>query len=185
MFCDPNPTETLTMTIFVIVLIVAVALLVYVATRPDTFRIERNATINAPADKIFGLLSDFHRWELWSPWEKLDPNLKRTHSGTAAGRGAAYAWEGNKKVGSGRMEITEATPPSRLVIKLDFLKPFEAHNTTEFTLKPAGSGTHLTWAMTGSNSFMGKLMGLMMNMDTAIGKDFEAGLANLKAVAER
>jgi uncharacterized protein YndB with AHSA1/START domain len=173
------------MTILIIVLIVVVALLAFVATRPDSFRIERGATINAPPDKIFGLLSDFHRWEVWSPWEKLDPDLKRSHSGTAAGRGAVYAWEGNKKVGSGRMEITDATPPSRLVIKLDFLKPFEAHNITEFTLEPAGAGTRLNWAMTGSNNFMGKVMGLMMNMDKVIGKDFETGLANLKAAVEK
>jgi uncharacterized protein YndB with AHSA1/START domain len=173
------------MTILVIVAIAVVALLAYAATRPDTFRIERAASIKAAPDKIFGLLTDFRQWALWSPWEKLDPDLKRTHSGAPSGKGAAYAWEGNKKVGAGRMEITEVMPPSRLVIKLDFLRPFEAHNVTEFTLAAGGSETRVIWAMTGVNTFMGKLMSVFMNMDKMVGKDFEAGLANLKVVVEK
>ncbi|MGH8429221.1 MAG: SRPBCC family protein, partial [Solimonas sp.] len=110
-------------------------LFAYAATRPDSFRIERSAAIQAPPEKIYPHIDDFHRWTAWSPWEKIDPALKRSYSGAPAGKGAAYAWEGNKNVGSGRMEITESSAPSRIVIKLDFMKPFEAHNTAEFTLR--------------------------------------------------
>ena len=173
------------MTILVIVAIAVIALLAYAATRADTFRIERSTSINAVPDAIFSLLTDFRRWAEWSPWEKLDPDLKRTHSGATDGKGAVYAWEGNKKVGAGRMEITQVVPPSRVVIKLDFLRPFEAHNVTEFTLAAGGTATRVIWAMTGVNNFMGKLMSVFMNMDKMVGKDFETGLANLKAVAEK
>ncbi|HYH78866.1 MAG TPA: SRPBCC family protein [Longimicrobium sp.] len=158
--------------------------LAYAATRPDTFRIQRSATIAAPPGRIFPHLDDFHRWAAWSPWEKLDPALKRTFSGAGSGAGAVYAWEGNKKVGKGRMEITESDPPSRLAIKLDFITPFEAHNTTTFTLEPAGGETRVTWAMDGTNTFGFKVMGVFMNMDRMVGRDFERGLADLKAIAE-
>lgn len=161
-----------------------VVVLLLATTRPNTFRIERSARINATPEKVFPLLVDFHRWPEWSPWEKLDPNMKRTHAGPISGVGASYAWEGNSKAGQGRMEITSATPPNRLVIALDFIKPFEGHNTTTFTLTPSGSSTGLSWVMEGQNRFMGKVMGLFMNMDKLIGKDFEAGLARIKAVAE-
>lgn len=173
------------MTIVIIVLVALVALLAFAATRPDTFQIERAATIKAAPAKIFALLDDFRQWGQWSPWEKLDPEMKRTHSGAASGKGAVYAWEANKKVGAGRMEITDTAPPSRVVIKLDFIRPFEAHNTVEFKLQPGGDSTHVTWAMIGANSFMGKVMTIFMNMDKMVGKDFETGLANLKAVAEK
>lgn len=171
--------------IIVIVLAAAVAaLLVFAATRPDTFQVQRSATIAAPPERIFPHLDDFHRWSAWSPWEKLDPELKRTFSGAERGPGAVYAWEGNSKVGQGRMEILESDPPSRLRIQLDFIKPFEAHNTTVFTLAPAPGGTQVTWTMHGSKNFLFKLMGIFMNMDTMVGRDFERGLANLKAIAE-
>jgi len=172
-------------TILLIVAGVIVLILLLAATRPATLRIERSALIQATPEQIFPLLNDFHRWTEWSPWERLDPGLQRTYSGAASGVGAVYAWAGNKKVGQGRMEITESHFPTRLVLTLDFLAPFEAHNLTEFTVRSGGAGTTLTWLMTGPNSFMGKVMGLFMNMDRLIGKDFEAGLANLKATVER
>lgn len=172
------------LTIVTVLVAAVAALLVFAATRPDSFTVQRAATIAAPAERIFPYLNDFHRWGAWSPWEKLDPDLKRTFSGAESGPGAAYAWVGNKKVGEGRMEILESDPPSRLKIQLDFLKPFEAHNTTVFTLAPDGGGTRVSWTMHGSRNFVFKLMGIFMNMDRMIGADFERGLANLKAAAE-
>jgi hypothetical protein len=175
-----------TAAIIVVLLIVAVAaVLAFAATRPDTFRVARSAGINAPAEKIFPFINDFHRWTAWSPYEKLDPELVRTYSGAESGKGAVYAWEGNNKVGAGRMEIVDAPPPSKVTIKLDFLRPFEAHNTAEFTLVPAGDATTVTWAMDGQNLFIGKVMSIFIDMDNMVGKDFATGLANLKAVAER
>jgi hypothetical protein len=161
-----------------------VAVLVYAATRPDSFRIERSATIKAPPEKIASFINDFHRWTVWSPWEKIDPQLKRTYSGAESGKGAAYAWEGNNKVGSGRMEITESAVPSKIVLRLDFISPMEAHNTTEFTLQGGAQGTTVTWAMFGPSPYVSKLMGVFFNMDRMIGGQFEQGLANLKAASE-
>jgi uncharacterized protein YndB with AHSA1/START domain len=169
--------------IAVVVLIAGV--LIFAATRPDTFRVERNTAIKAPQEKVFAFINDFNRWSTWSPWEKLDPAMKRMHSGTASGKGAIYAWEGNSKVGQGRMEITDTTPPSLVRIKLDFLKPFEAHNTAEFTLAATGDTTTVTWAMYGPSNFVNKLMSVFVSMDSMVGKDFETGLANLKATAEK
>jgi uncharacterized protein YndB with AHSA1/START domain len=167
------------------VLIAAVAaVLVLAARKPATFRIARSTRIAAPPERIFELIEDFRAWSAWSPWERMDPDLKRTHSGAPRGRGAVYAWKGNRKVGQGRMEIVDAPASSRATIRLDFLKPFEAHNTAEFTLVPQGDATEVTWAMTGPNVFMGKVMGVFVDMDRMIGRDFERGLANLKAVAE-
>jgi uncharacterized protein YndB with AHSA1/START domain len=173
------------MTLLGIVLIVLAVFLAFVATRPATFRIERTATIKAPPAKIFAMLEDFRRWTSWSPWEKLDPALQRTYSGSNSGKGAVYAWEGNKQVGAGRMEITDSAPSSRLAITLDFFRPFEAHNSIEFGLKPVGDGTNISWVMNGNNTFMGKAMSVFMNMDKMVGKDFETGLSNLKVEAER
>jgi hypothetical protein len=168
------------------VLIAAVAVLVILAAmKPDAFRIQRSATFNAPREAIFPLINDFHRWSDWSPWEKMDPALKRTYSGPASGQGSIYEWEGNKKVGQGRMEIIESSPSSKVAIKLDFLKPFEAHNTAEFTLDGQGDGTNVTWAMLGRQPFMFKLMSVFFSMDKMVGKDFEAGLANLKGMVEK
>jgi uncharacterized protein YndB with AHSA1/START domain len=172
--------------IVALVLLVAVAaVLIYAATKPDTFRIQRAMSVNAPPEKVFALINDFRRWTVWSPWEKMDPALQRTYSGTASGQGAVYAWEGNRKVGAGRMEITDAPSPSKVTIKLDFLRPFEAHNVAEFTLEPKGDATTVTWAMHGPNLFVGKVMSIFVDMDRMIGKDFETGLANLKAAAEQ
>jgi carbon monoxide dehydrogenase subunit G len=164
--------------------VVVGGLLGFAATRPDSFRAARTTTIDAPPEKVFPLIDDFHRWPSWSPWEKLDPGMKRTHSGPERGRGAVYEWDGNKKVGSGRMEIVEAESPSRVKIKLDFLRPFEAHNTTDITLEPAGAGTRVDWAMHGPANFVTKVMGVFVSMDAMVGKDFEEGLANLKREAE-
>jgi hypothetical protein len=171
-------------TAIIVAAAVIVAFLAFVATRPSAFQVERAATIKAPAGKIFPILNDFHQWSTWSPWEKMDPAMKRTHSGAPSGMGAIYEWEGNKKVGKGRMEITDVAPDSRVTLKLDFLAPFEAHNTTDFTLRPAGNSTTLSWAMRGRHRFMGKVMSIFINMDKMIGKDFEAGLANIKGMAE-
>ncbi|MET0349147.1 MAG: SRPBCC family protein [Rhizobacter sp.] len=167
------------------VVVVIAAVLALAATRPDTFRVERSTTIKAPPEKVYALIDDFHQWQQWSPWERLDPAMKRNHGGAPKGKGALYGWEGNKDVGKGQMEITEAAPPSRVVIKLDFLAPFEAHNTAEFVLVPQGDATTVTWAMYGPNLFIGKVMSVFASMDSLVGKDFERGLANLKAVAEK
>jgi uncharacterized protein YndB with AHSA1/START domain len=176
-----------TIAIIVVVLIVVLlaAVLGYAATKPDTFRIQRTASIKAPPEKIFALINDFHNWGSWSPWEKLDPAMTKTHSGSANGKGAVYEWEGNKQVGKGRMEIMEASPPARVSIKLDFYKPFEAHNTAEFTLEPQGNSTNVTWVMNGQQPFMFKVMTLFFSMDKMVGKDFETGLANLKNLTEK
>ena len=171
--------------IAVVLAIIIAIVLVLAATKPDTFRIERQASIHAPAEKIFPLIADFHQWLNWSPWEGRDPALKRTYSGADRGKGAIYAWDGNKNIGSGRMEILEASAPSKIVIKLDFLKPFEAHNIAEFTMLPQGGATDVNWVMHGPASFMTKVMHTVMNIDRMVGRDFETGLANLRAAAEK
>ena len=168
------------------------ALLLYAATRPDTFRVERSVTIQAPPEKVFSLVNDFHQWERWSPWEKIDPAIQRRYSGAASGKGAVYAWDGNGKAGAGRMEILDAPQPVKLVIQLDFIKPFEGHNTAEFTLQAqagsssgAAQATQVNWVMHGPAPFVSKLMGVFFNMDKLIGTDFETGLANLKQISEK
>lgn len=172
-----------TIGIFIVVLIAGV--LILAATKPDTFRIERKATIKAPPEKVFGFLSDLKLWGAWSPWEKKDPAMKRNFGTTTSGKGATYAWEGNKDVGVGNMEIVDSTPPSRLDIKLNFVKPFEANNRVNFAVTPAAGGSEVSWSMEGKNNFMSKLMQVFMSMDKMVGPDFEAGLANLKAAAEK
>ena len=157
-------------------------LLGYAATRPGTFRVQRTTRIAAAPERIAPFITDFHRWAEWSPYEKMDPELKKTFSGAESGPGAAYAWEG-KKTGIGRMEILEVAP-HRVCIKLDFEKPFKANNTAEFTFTPTAGVTTVTWAIDGPQPFVSKLMGVFINMDRMIGRDFETGLANLKAVAE-
>lgn len=174
-------------TIAVIAVVVAVAIaavLGYAATRPDSFRIERSASIKVPPEKIFPHINDLKAWTAWSPWEKIDPQLKRSYSGAQSGKGAAYAWEGNKDVGSGRMEIAESVAPSKITIKLDFFKPFEAHNTAEFTFTRQGDATTVTWAMHGPSPYLSKLIGLIFNMDRMVGGQFEKGLAQLKSNVE-
>jgi hypothetical protein len=166
-----------------VVLIAAV--LIFAATKPDSFGVERTASIGAAPDKIFPFINDFKHWGSWSPYEKKDPAMKRTFSGEASGKGAVYEWDGNAQVGKGRIEIIDASAPSRVTIKLDMIKPMEGHNVVNFTLEPRGGATQLTWAMRGTCAYMAKLMGLFCDMDKMIGKDFEAGLANLKTLAER
>jgi uncharacterized protein YndB with AHSA1/START domain len=162
-----------------------IAVVLFAATKPSTFSVRRRATVNAPAEKIFAVLSDFHQWRGWSPWENRDPELKRSYEGSDRGKGAVYGWDGNKNVGAGRMEILEATTPSKILIKLDFFKPFETHNTAEFTMLPQDNATDVNWAMQGPAPFMHKVMQVFMDMDKMIGRDFETGLANLKTLLEK
>jgi hypothetical protein len=166
------------------VLAVIVLLVVVIATRPAEFRIERSATIAASPEVVFAQVNDFHAWPAWSPWEKLDPGMKRTHSGAPAGVGAAYAWQGNDDVGEGMMTIEKSEAPSTVGIKLEFIKPFAATNNTTFTFANAGSDTKVTWAMEGKNNFGAKAASLFMDMDKLVGADFERGLAAMKAVSE-
>ncbi|HTM80507.1 SRPBCC family protein [Asticcacaulis sp.] len=178
--------------IMLIIILVLAALLTFlfvVVSKPNHFRMQRSVTINAPAQTVYGHIDDFRQWKDWSPWEQLDPELKRTFSGETSGVGAVYDWQGNGKAGQGRMTIREAAPAHRLLINLDFIKPIAATNSAEFLLQPvSGSGgedTVVTWAMFGPSPFMSKLMGTVMNMDDLIGKDFERGLENLKRLSEK
>jgi uncharacterized protein YndB with AHSA1/START domain len=172
--------------IVAVVLAIAIAIvLVLAATKPASFRVQRSIAVKAPPEKIFPLIDDFHQWRSWSPYENKDPAMKRSFSGAQSGKGAVYGWEGNKNVGSGRMEILDAPVPSKIVIKLDFFTPFEGHNTAEFTLLPQADATNVTWAMYGPAPFMSKVMQVFMNLDHMIGKDFEIGLANLKNLTEK
>jgi uncharacterized protein YndB with AHSA1/START domain len=159
-------------------------LLGYASTKPDTFRVERSATIHASPEKIFALINDFHSWRSWSPYEHLDPQLKRTYGNVTLGKGATYNWSGNGKAGEGRMEITESTAPTKVTIQLDFTKPFQASNVAEFLLEAKGGSTTVTWAMHGPNKYLSKVMGTLFNMDKMIGSDFEVGLQNLKTATE-
>jgi carbon monoxide dehydrogenase subunit G len=170
--------------LIVVVLLIAVVLIL-AALKPDTFRVTRATRIKAPAEKIFALINDFNRWGVWSPWEKMDPALQRSYSGASSGKGSVYEWKGNNKVGEGRMEIVESSSPSQVTIKLDFLKPFEAHNIAEFSLVPQGNETGVTWTMQGPAPFIAKIMHVFLNMDRMVGKDFETGLSNMKAAAEQ
>ena len=171
--------------ILIALVIIIAALLVFAATRPDSFHVQRSASINAPTDKIFPLINDLHAWTTWSPYEKLDPDMKKAFSGSDNGVGAVYAWEGNKKAGAGRMTILQSVPDSRVNIGLEFFKPFKGNDTVDFTLDSVNGATTVTWAMHGPNPYMAKLIGIFCNMDKLIGKDFEAGLASLKAQAEK
>lgn len=175
--------------IFLIVLGVlalgVVVVLALAATKPDVFTVQRTASIKAPPEKIFPLINDFKQWTAWSPYEKVDPGMKRTYGATTAGKGATYAWDGNKNVGSGSMEILDAPAPQKVTIKLDFTKPFEAHNIAEFTLVPAGDVTNVTWSMRGPTPFFGKIIHVFMDMDKMVGGSFAEGLGNLKAIAEK
>ena len=160
-------------------------LLIFATTRPDNFRVERSSVIKADPARIYALLNDFHNFGSWSPWQKLDPGMKVSYAGATNGKGAIYPWDGNDDVGSGRMEILQTEPHSRVLVKLDFLKPFEGHNTSEYTLASASGNTTVTWAMYGPSPYVSKLMGIFVSMDSMIGKDFERGLANLKAGSEQ
>jgi len=167
-----------------VIIVLLVLLLIVITTRPADFRISRTATMSAPPEAPFAEVNDFHRWEEWSPWAKMDPAMKTTYSGPPQGTGASYAWVGNGKVGEGRMTILESQPASIVRIKLEFLKPFQATNLAEFTFQPQGNQTAVTWNMSGTRNFMMKAMSLVFNMDKVIGEQFDQGLAQMKAVAE-
>ncbi len=168
-----------------IALIVIVGIFVaVVALQPSEYRVSRSATLSAPVSAVFAQVNDFHSWETWSPWAKLDPAAKTTYEGPSSGTGAIFRWVGNSDVGEGNMTITESRPSDLIKIRLEFIKPFPGVSTTEFTFKPEGGGTAVTWTMSGTNNFIGKAMCLFMNMDKMVGGDFEKGLANMKSVVE-
>jgi uncharacterized protein YndB with AHSA1/START domain len=177
--------KTVVIAVVVLLVIAVVVVLGLAAMKPDTFRVQRAMTIKAPPEKIFALINDFHAWGQWSPWEKKDPAMKRTFSNPASGKGATYAWEGDKNVGQGSMEIVDAAQSSKIALKLDFVKPFEGHNMVVFTLEPKGEATNVTWDMRGPTPFFAKIIHVLLNMDKLVGNDFEAGLANLKAASEK
>ncbi len=178
--------KTILLAVAAILVTGIVAVLVLAALKPDSFTLSRSLAINAPPERIFPLIGSFRNWARWSPWEKLDPDLKRSYGGPEAGLGSVYAWEGKGKAGQGRMEIVEAAEPSRLALNLDFIKPFEAHNHVTFALEPAGGGaTTVTWTMTGPTPFIAKIIHVFVDMDRVLGDDFAKGLAEMKAAAER
>lgn len=170
--------------IVVVIIVIIVGFCAIVAMQPADYTVSRSTTVNAPPEKVFEQVNDFHKWEGWSPWAKLDPAMKTTYSGPESGAGASYAWTGNNEVGEGKMTIAESHPNQNVKIDLEFIKPFQATNVTEFTFKPDGDKTTVTWTMSGHNNFVGKAFGLMMNMDKTIGGDFEKGLAQMKTAAE-
>jgi uncharacterized protein YndB with AHSA1/START domain len=165
-------------------LAVIVVFLIVVALQPGEYKVTRSAAMNAPPGPVFDQVNDFHNWKNWSPWEERDPNMERKIEGPDAGVGAKYSWSGNDEVGVGKMEITESKPSELILIKLDFIEPFQSTADTEFTFKPDGDGTTVSWTMSGKNNFLGKAMCMFMNMDKMIGADFEKGLAKLKKQVE-
>jgi Polyketide cyclase / dehydrase and lipid transport len=171
-------------TLVLAILVVLVAALVYAATRPDTFRIERSMKIDVAPEVIFSNINDFHKWTEWSPWDKIDPKLVRQFSGAAKGQGATYAWVGNGQVGCGQMVIVDATPFTAIQIKIDFTAPFKASNVIDFKLTKQGDATDVSWAMSGPQPFVSKVMGLVFNMDKVVGGQFATGLAQLKQISE-
>lgn len=160
-------------------------ILALAATKPDTFSMQRSITIKAPPEKIMALVADFHNWPAWSPWEKLDPGMQRTFSGAPSGKGAIYAWTGNSDVGQGRMEITDYAAPTSATIRLEFIEPVAMTNMTQFLLMPQGEATTVTWTMNGPMPFITKVMSVFTSMDAMVGRDFDKGLAQLKAAAEK
>jgi len=170
--------------ILIAVAVIVVVFVVVVAMQPSEFRVARSTTISAPPPAVFAQVNDFHKWEAWNPWGKIDPAMKQTYEGAPAGIGAIYTWIGNNKVGQGRMTLTESRPSDLIRIKLEFFKPFAGTNIAEFTFKPAGNQTVVTWSMTGKNNFMAKAIHLFMNMDKMIGGQFETGLAQMKSIVE-
>ncbi len=159
--------------------VVVVAGALFIRSRPDRFRVERNALIHAPADVVFGMINDFQQWRQWSPYEKLDPNVTRRFEGPASGTGSIYGWSGNSKAGAGQMTIVESRPGELVAIQFEFYKPFAATNHGTFKLEPAGIGTRVTWSVEGENTVMGKVISAFFDMDALLGKNFEEGLANL------
>jgi hypothetical protein len=171
--------------IAVVLVVILAALVAFIATRPSDFRIARSRTVAAPPQVVHGYVNDFRKWPEWSPWEKKDPALKREYSGEAAGPGAVYAWVGNKEVGEGRMTIADSRPPQSITIRLEFFKPYAGTGTAHFDFAPAGSGTSVTWAMTGHRNFMAKDIDLVMDVVKMIGTEFEKGLAALDTATAR
>jgi Polyketide cyclase / dehydrase and lipid transport len=172
-------------TILIIIAVIIAAILIYVATKPNDFQIQRSIMIKATPDKLFPLINDLHLMQTWSAWEKVDPQMKRSYSGEASGKGAKYAWEGNKQIGQGTMEIVESVPNSKIGLHMHFIKPFEGHSSVDFSLAANGDETVVTQAMRGTSTFLPKLMcTLFFNQDKMIGGKFEEGLADLKAIAE-
>ncbi len=171
-------------TILIAIVVIIVIFVIVVALQPAEYRVTRSASISAPPAVVFPQVNDFHNWEGWSPWAKLDPAMKQTYDGTSAGTGASYSWAGNSKVGEGRMTITESRPSDLVRIKLDFVKPFASTADTEFTFRPEGDQSRVTWTMSGRKNFATKMFGLFVSMDKMIGRDFEKGLAQMKAVVE-
>lgn len=167
-----------------LVVALLVLFVIVVAIQPSEFRYARATTIAAPPETVFAQVNDFHKWEHWSPWAKLDPNMKTTYEGPSSGKGAKYAWLGNSDVGEGKMEITESRSPEYIKIRLDFIQPFAATNWTEFKFEPNGDQTHVEWSMSGENAFVAKAMCMFMDMDAMMGEYFEKGLAQMKKVAE-
>ena len=176
--------ETILIALAAVLVVIVVVFVIIVAMRPADFSITRSATIAAPATDVFAQVNDFHKWDSWSPWAKLDPTMKQTYEGPPAGTGAIYSWNGNGKVGEGRMTLTESRPSDLIRIKLEFMRPFKATNTTEFTFKPTGNQTLVTWSMSGHNNFVFKAFGLFMNMDKMLGGEFDKGLTQMKSVVE-
>lgn len=170
--------------ILAIVLVVIAAVLVFAATKPNTFMIERSIVIDAPPEKVFALIDNFHNWRQWAPLDREDPSMRRTFSGETSGVGAVSDWSGTGNTGAGRMTITQSQPLQKISIEVDWTKPFVAHNTNDFVLRTAGASTRVTWSMTGPNLYVMKVMSVFMNMDHSMGKHFEAGLLNLKQAAE-
>ena len=166
-----------------VVVVILLVLVAVIASRPANYHIERSATLSATPEAVYAHLVDFHQWDAWSPWARLDPQMKTTFSGAAAGAGAVYDWTGNDKVGQGRMTILDAEPNSKVTIRLEFIKPFASTCTAGFALAPDGNGTRVTWSMDGNNNFVGKAFSLFMNMDKVVGGDFERGLQQLGAAA--
>jgi hypothetical protein len=171
-------------TVAIVIVVLIAIVLIYAATRPDTFHVERSISIKAAPEKIFPLINDFHQWNEWTPYNK-DPAMKKIYSGNTSGKGAAYAWEGNKEVGKGAISITGTTPPTKVEFDLHMIEPFEGHNQVIFTLNTTGDSTAVTWGMDGTRNYIVKVMGLFLSMDQMVGKDFETGLAKLKALAEK
>ncbi|NOT33258.1 MAG: SRPBCC family protein [Candidatus Eisenbacteria bacterium] len=172
------------LTLFALIALTILAIFGIASMRPDTFRIERKIVMKAAPATIYLIANDFNHWTKWSPWEALDPDMKKNIEGPGVGVGAVYTWSGNDKVGEGKMSILESTPDSRVGMQLQFIKPFQATNNVEIQIAPVEGGSEVTWAMSGTNNMMAKVMSLFMNMDQTVGKDFETGLANLKVLAE-
>jgi uncharacterized protein YndB with AHSA1/START domain len=172
------------MMISLIVVAVAAVFAIVVALRPADFNVTRSTTIAAAPETVFAQVNELHKWETWSPWAKMDPNAKTTYEGPAAGVGAAFAWAGNKNIGEGRMVITESRPNELVRFRLEFLKPFKGTNAAEFTFKPQGNNTLVTWTMSGKNNFITKAVGLFMDCDKMVGSQFEQGLASMKSIVE-